>query len=215
MLMQNSLGRVYELMLNFMLTLAFWLRHLAGLIMGSWNHPVIPPFNVQSEKAKYCVFWWILFKPPPRWDFVGLKNYLFPKPLAIVVVSELLPLKPEEMGTILQSNIWYVAELWKITNMAETHEQNGQNGAMSEQLLLGWYGSVSARFHGRAFDWCKSRKQEGKGHLCNICQAPIWQLPNSLLPDDSMQIRGHQCGLNWNWSFTDFWITSWHGLGGV
>lgn len=26
---------------------------------------------------------------------------------------------------------------------------------------------------------------------------------------------GHQCGLNWNWSFTDFWITSRHGLRGA
>lgn len=48
-----------------------------------------------------------------------VKNYLFPKRLAIAVVSELLPLKTEARGTILQCNFWYVAELWKITNMAE------------------------------------------------------------------------------------------------
>lgn len=48
-----------------------------------------------------------------------VKNYLVPKPLAIVVVSELLPLKTEARRTMLQCNVWYVAELWKITNMAE------------------------------------------------------------------------------------------------
>lgn len=44
-----------ELLLSFMLAMdpCTVLGHLAGWIMGSWNHPA--SFNEQSEKAKHCM----------------------------------------------------------------------------------------------------------------------------------------------------------------
>lgn len=129
----------------------------------------------------------------------------------MVVVSELLPPKPKAMETILQCNFCYVAELWKITNMERPANVQYTKWSNVRAIAVGLINPVPARFYDTACDWCKSRKQEGKGHLCNICQAPIWQVPNSLLPDDSMQIRASvllELELIFHWLLNNFmaWI---------
>lgn len=81
-----------------------------------------------------------------------MKNYLFPKPLAMVVVSELLPPKPEGMETILQCNFCYVAELWKITNMERPANVQYTKWSNVRAIAVGLINPVPARFYDTACD---------------------------------------------------------------
>lgn len=146
------------------------------------------------------------------WDFESLENYPSSKPLSVVVASELLLLQAEETGIILQYNFWimesdkHCRDLWVC---------NRQNEAILQQLLaegLLWSCSSTLPWKSSTDESPRSRKEKA------VC-ATSARLPYGMFQTHYCLMTacrlGHQCGLNWNWSFTDFWITSWHGLRGV
>lgn len=200
MLMQYGLGRVYELLLNFMLAMAFCtvLWHLAGLVLGSWNHPVIPPEMSSQKRQNTLWFDESCFNHPSGGILRVEKNHLVPKPLAIVVVSELLSLKTEAMGTILQCNLWYEAELWKITNMAETH---GHAMSKMEQCQSNCCGVDMILFLHASMTEPVTDANPGSRKEKAIC-ATSARLPYSKFQTHYCLMTacrlGHQCGLNWN-----------------
>lgn len=114
---------------------------------------------------------------------------------------------------ILQCNFCYVAELGQIPNTAETYEYATGEMKQSQSNYRGADMIPSpACCHDRAYDWQKPRKE--KAVYATTARLPygMFQAHYCLMTAHRL---GHQCGLNWNWSFTDFWITSWHGLRGV
>lgn len=183
----------------------------------SWDPGTIQSSALLSSQKRQNTVWFDeSFSTTPQVGFCKVvKNYLFPKPLAIVVVSELLALKPEAVGTILQCNFWYVADLWKITNTAETCEralgqmEQCQSNCCRVDMILLLHASMT-----EPMTDANPGSRKEKAICATSARRPYGKFQTHYCLMTACRL-GHQCGFNWNWSFTDFWITSWHGLRGA
>lgn len=140
----------------------------------------------------------VLIYKIPRWDFVGCEKLPVPKAIGNSCVSELLPLQPEAVGTTLQCNFWYVAELWKISNMAETceramgkMEQYQSNCCRVDMILL-----LHASMTEPMTDANPGSRKE-KAICATSARLPYGKLQSHYCLMTACRL-GHQCGLNWN-----------------